>query len=340
MADQSQPYLIAEDLSYELAAAQPLFAGIQLSVSAADRIALVGANGVGKSTLLKILTGQIQPTQGLVHCHGAIYYLPQISTIRSIVETKSVLDYLSAITDEWWLIEHIVETTFNTILDLSLPVQDLSGGELTKLLLAIGLAQSPDLLLLDEPTNHLDYLALTELRQFLYQFPGAFVIVSHKPFFLDQVVNITWELTPTKLQVYGGNFSFYREQQQLAQAAQVRSHETARQEFKQAKASAMQEQERAAQSRQYGRSQVGVSIERKQAAGMKRSAESTAGQRKVKSDRSIIAATQKVAETKVRSNKATSIQLAQKSPKHRQLLEVLDANLWVADRLLIQDIQL
>jgi ATPase subunit of ABC transporter with duplicated ATPase domains len=340
MANHSQPYLIAENLSYELAADQPLFAGIQLSISAADRIALVGANGVGKSTLLKILTGSLSPTQGVVHRHGAIYYLPQISTIRSIIETKSVLDYIGAITDEWWSIEHILDNTFGTSLDLLLPVQDLSGGELTKLLLAIGLAQSPDLLLLDEPTNHLDYLALEELAQFLCQFSGAFVIVSHKPFFLDRVVRITWELTPTGLQIYGGNFSFYREQQQLAHAARVRSHETARQEFQRAKAAAAQEQERAAQSQRYGRSQVGVSIERKQAAGMKRSAESTAGKRQVQNDRAIIAATQKMVETRVRWNKATSIQLAEKSTKHRQLLAVHDANLWIADRLLIQDIQL
>jgi ATPase subunit of ABC transporter with duplicated ATPase domains len=340
MADQRQTYLIAENLSYELEATNPLFAGIHLSISAADRISLVGANGVGKSTLLKILTGQILPTQGAVHRNGAIYYLPQISTIRASVETKSVLEYLSAVTDEWWSIEHILETTFGTTLDLLLPVKYLSGGELTKLLLAIGLSQSPDLLLLDEPTNHLDYLALEELGQFLRQFPGAFVIVSHKPFFLDRVVNTTWELTKTGLQVYGGNFSFYREQQQLAHAAQVRSHETARKEFKQAKVSAVQEQERAAQSRRYGRSQVGVSIERKQAGAMKRSAESTAGKLKVQSDRTIAAATQKVAETKVRSNKASSIQLAEKSTKHRNLMEVHDANLWIAERLLLKDIQL
>jgi ATPase subunit of ABC transporter with duplicated ATPase domains len=79
---------------------------------------------------------------------------------------------------------------------LSLSIANLSGGELTKLFLAIGLSQQPNVLLLDEPTNHMDYLALEELSQFLKQFDGAFVIVSHKPFFLDRVVDTTWELTP------------------------------------------------------------------------------------------------------------------------------------------------
>jgi len=98
--------------------------------------------------------------------------------------------------DEWWKISEILETQFNTTLDLSLSIANLSGGELTKLFLAIGLSQQPNVLLLDEPTNHMDYLALEELSQFLKQFDGAFVIVSHKPFFLDRVVDTTWELTP------------------------------------------------------------------------------------------------------------------------------------------------
>jgi ATPase subunit of ABC transporter with duplicated ATPase domains len=232
MSNNRQPYLIAENLSYELDSTQTLFQGIYLSLSANDRVALVGSNGVGKSTLLKILAGQIHPTQGSVSCNGSTYYLPQISTIRETMQTESVLDFLTTLSNEWWEIEHILENTFNTTLDLSLLLQNLSGGELTKLFLAVGLARSPNLLLLDEPTNHLDYLALEELHQFLCQFQGAFVIVSHKPFFLDQVTNTTWELTPVGLQVYGGNFSFYREQKQLEQAAKMRSHETVRKELK------------------------------------------------------------------------------------------------------------
>jgi ATPase subunit of ABC transporter with duplicated ATPase domains len=341
MSNNRQPYLIAENLSYELDSTQTLFQGIYLSLSANDRVALVGSNGVGKSTLLKILAGQIHPTQGSVSCNGSTYYLPQISTIRETMQTESVLDFLTTLSNEWWEIEHILENTFNTTLDLSLLLQNLSGGELTKLFLAVGLARSPNLLLLDEPTNHLDYLALEELHQFLCQFQGAFVIVSHKPFFLDQVTNTTWELTPVGLQVYGGNFSFYREQKQLEQAAKMRSHETVRKELKRTKATALREQERAAQSSRRGRQrELGGDLPRIVAGGLKRQAEATAGTQKVKHDQAIAATTQKVAETKVRTNKATSIQFEEKSHKHRKLIEITHANLWVEDRLLLKEIQL
>jgi ATPase subunit of ABC transporter with duplicated ATPase domains len=341
MSGSQQPYLIAENLSYELNSTRTLFQGIYLSLSAADRIALVGSNGIGKSTLLKILAGQIQPTQGAITRNRTTYYLPQISTIRASVRSESVLDFLNAISNEWWEIEHLLETIFDTTLDLSLPMQTLSGGELTKLFLAVGLSRSPDLLLLDEPTNHLDYIALEELRQFLCQFEGAFVIVSHKPFFLDQVANQIWELTPAGLQVYGGNFSLYREQKQLEQAAKMRSHETARKELKRVKASALQEQERAAQSRRIGRQKaLNGDMPRIAAGGLKRKAEATAGTLKVKYDKSIAIATQKVTETKIRTNKATSIQLEEKSKKHRNLIEINSANLWVENRLLLKDINL
>ncbi|BAU15858.1 ABC transporter related (plasmid) [Leptolyngbya sp. NIES-3755] len=336
-----QPYLIAENLSYEVEPTQTLFQGIHLSLSANDRIALVGSNGVGKSMLLKILAGQIRPTQGSVALNGSTYYLPQISTIRDSLQSESVLEFLITISNEWWEIEHSLETMFSTTLDLSLPLQSLSGGELTKLFLAIGLSNSPDLLLLDEPTNHLDYLALEELRQFLIHFQGAFVIVSHKPFFLDQVANSTWELTTVGLQVYGGNYSLYREQKQLEDAAKVRSHETARKELKRTKTAALREQERAAQSSRNGRKrELSNDLPRIVAGAWKRKAEVTAAKLKTQHDSAIADATEKVSATKVKTHKATNIQLTEKSQKSRTLIEVNHANLWIENRLLLKDIQI
>ncbi|MEW6498540.1 MAG: ATP-binding cassette domain-containing protein, partial [Cyanobacteriota bacterium] len=250
----------------------------------------------------------------------------------------TVQNFLFSISDEWWKISEILETQFNTTLDLSLAIANLSGGELTKLFLAIGLSQQPNVLLLDEPTNHMDYLALEELSQFLKQFDGAFVIVSHKPFFLDRVVDTTWELTPLGVSVYGGNFSLYREQKQAEIEARLRSHEVAKKELKRAKAAAMQEQQRAAQSRRNGRLQAD-SMPKIMAGALQRKAEVTAGKLKQKHEAAITDATQKVVHTKVRTNKATSIQLEQTSQKHKNLIEIQGANLWVANRLLIENIQ-
>ena len=221
---QKKSILFAENLAYQLSATRTLFKNVQVNIAQGDRprIALVGSNGVGKSTLLKILAGQLSPTTGSVTRNGTVYYLPQISTIKQNIKADTVLDFLSSVSEEWWKIEEILQAKFSTTLDLSLPLFNLSGGELTKLFLAIGLSFEPQVLLLDEPTNHMDLMALESLRAFLNDFEGAFVIVSHKPFFLDQVTDITWDLTPSGVKVYGGNFSLYREQKEIELEARLR----------------------------------------------------------------------------------------------------------------------
>ncbi|MDZ8081780.1 MAG: ABC-F family ATP-binding cassette domain-containing protein [Nostoc sp. DcaGUA01] len=338
---QKKSILLADNLSYELSLERTLFEKVQVSIEAGHSIALVGNNGVGKSTLLKILAGQITPSTGSVWHHGVVYYLPQISTIKQEIKSDTVLNFLIYISDEWWKIEEILQAHFNTNLDLSLAMENLSGGELTKLFLAIGLAQEPSLLLLDEPTNHMDLQALENLKEFLGNFNGAFVIVSHKPFFLDQVTDVTWELTPAGLKVYGGNFSQYREQKEIELDAALRSHEVARKELKHAQATAMQEQQRAAQAQRNGRAKfLSGSIDRTAAGAMKRKAEISAGITKKKHEAAVTKANQKLADTKVKTTKVTSIQLEEKSQKRRNLIDIQGANLRISERLLLHNIQL
>ncbi|MEH1866967.1 MAG: ABC-F family ATP-binding cassette domain-containing protein [Nostoc sp.] len=338
---QKESILLAENLAYELSLDRTLFQKIQVSIEAGDRVALVGRNGVGKSTLLKIIAGQITPNAGSIWRNGVVYYLPQISTIKQKVTAETVLDFLISVSDEWWKIEEILQTQFDTNINLYLPITNLSGGEITKLFLAIGLSQQPNLMLLDEPTNHIDLQALESLRQFLQNFTGAFVIVSHKPFFLDQVTSVTWELTPVELKVYGGNFSQYREQKEIELEATLRSHEIARKELKRTQATAMQEQQRAAQSKHKGRAKfLNGSIDRMAAGLIKTKAEVSTGTAKKKHEAAVAKANQKVAETKVKTTKVTSIQLEEKNQKRRNLINIQGANLRVSERLLIQNIQL
>jgi ATPase subunit of ABC transporter with duplicated ATPase domains len=212
---QKKSILNASDLSYELVPPRVLFKDITVAIHEADRIGLVGRNGSGKSTLLKLLAGQLIPKTGTTTTTGSIYYLPQVSTLNPSVSNDLILDWLSSICDEWWTVTTLLEEQFETELSLSQSIGSLSGGELTKLWLAIALSKQPDILLLDEPTNHLDLVALEQLQRALQAFSGAFVIVSHKPFFLDQVVDTIWELTPLVLKVYGGNYSFYRSQKEI-----------------------------------------------------------------------------------------------------------------------------
>ncbi|MEH2247363.1 ribosomal protection-like ABC-F family protein [Nostoc sp.] len=338
---QKKSILLAENLAYELSLDITLFQKIQVNIETGDRIALVGRNGVGKSTLLKILASQISPNAGSVWRNGVVYYLPQISTIRQEIIADTVLNFLISIFEEWWKIEDILQTQFHTTLDLSLPITNLSGGEFTKLFLAIGLGQEPNLLLLDEPTNHMDLQALESLRQFLQDFTGAFVIVSHKPFFLDQVTDITWELTSVGVKVYGGNFSHYREQKEIELEVALRSHEVAKKELKRTQATAMQEQQRAAESSRNGRAKfLNGSIDRTAAGLIKTKAEVSTGTAKKKHEAAVAKANQKVAETKVKTTKVTSIQLEEKNQKRRNLINIQGANLRVSERLLIQNIQL
>jgi ATPase subunit of ABC transporter with duplicated ATPase domains len=341
MSTQKFLLLRAENLAYQATAERSLFQNIHLSIEQGDRIALVGANGIGKSTLLKILANQLQPHQGSVQQAGAVYYLPQISTLQHPVQPPTVLDFLNDSAEEWWQITELLETRFQTTLDLSRSIVGLSGGELTRLSLAIGLAHSPDLLLLDEPTNHLDYAALEVLRQFLQTFEGAFVIVSHKPFFLDQVVQTTWELTPTGLEVYGGNFSHYRLQKEAQRAAAIRAHEVARKTLKRVQSAAMQEQQRSARSRKNGRQKfLQGSVDRMAAGLIKTRAETSTGLAKRKHEAAVESALQKVAETHVKTHKTTQIQLEERSQKRRNLVEIEESHLWVGDRELIHGIQL
>jgi ATPase subunit of ABC transporter with duplicated ATPase domains len=338
---KKQALLFAADVAYTFPLGRTLFRGISAGINQGDKVALIGANGVGKSTLLKILVDQIQPSFGSVISHGSVYYLPQISTIHRENRDRTVLNFLSSITDEWWDVTNILESQLSTTLDLSLPVGSLSGGEITKLFLAMGLCQNPEVLLLDEPTNHMDFCALESLKTFLNNFSGAFVIVSHKPFFLDQVVNKTWDLTASGIKVYGGNYSLYREQKEADIQATLRNREAAKKELKRAKDAATKEQQRADRSRREGRLQAqDRSMGRAERGGFAEMASASAGKASTKHQVAVAKANQKIEELKIRKNKVTNIRLEEGSSKRgKNLIDIQGANLRVGNACLVEDIQ-
>jgi len=257
--------IIASDLAKSFGP-DDIFEGISLSVSRGARIAIVGANGVGKTTLIRILIGLDYPSSGSVqHAKDLrIGYLPQEATqisegtlwsdcltvfndlLDMRAELEACMDAMSdpqqaqAALARYGSLEQAFEQrggyTFEVQIkqvlsglgfdekDYHRPISQLSGGQRTRALLAKLLLDNPDVMMLDEPTNHLDIQAVEWLESFLKDWEGALVVVSHDRYFLDQVADTIWEMTPA-LEVYRGNYSAYLTQREERYARRLAEYE-------------------------------------------------------------------------------------------------------------------
>lgn len=191
--------LTAQSLRVETAF-NTLFDSLSFTLKKGDRIGLLGDNGCGKSTLLKILDGTDSPSVGTValagHCLMARVeqHLPE--SIYPLSMLDAVLAQLPASERDSlrWRAETLLASMGFTAQDMALQSATLSGGQHTRLLLARALISDPDLLLLDEPSNHLDLPTMLWLEQFLQNWSGSFVLVSHDRQLLDAVTNGSWIL--------------------------------------------------------------------------------------------------------------------------------------------------
>jgi len=197
--------LSAQSVGYDNAFG-PLLAEITFSLKKGDRIGLIGHNGCGKSTLLKLLSGALSASSGSItlasHCLMATVeqHLPAILQHSTLLD--AVLNHLpdSLHQPERWQAEVLLATLGFDESAWELTAGTLSGGQHTRLMLARALIRQPDLLLLDEPSNHLDLPTLLWLEQFLQNWSGSFVLVSHDRSLLDSVTNCTWILRDKTLQ--------------------------------------------------------------------------------------------------------------------------------------------
>jgi ATP-binding cassette subfamily F protein 3 len=233
--------------------ATDLFAGLTFTIHKGARVGLVGPNGVGKTTLLRIIAGDDQASSGSVNrLKGVrIGYLSQEADFQmqgTLWDAcYSVFDDLLKMQDKLHRLEGLMATlpeaieeyghlqeefeerggyTYDTRIkqtltglgfteaDYSLSLDHLSGGQRTRAFLARLLLANPDILLLDEPTNHLDMHAAEWLEGYLNQWAGAVVIVSHDRYFLDKVSNIILELLPGAFELYNGNYTAYLKQRE------------------------------------------------------------------------------------------------------------------------------
>ena len=236
-----------------------LFEDLSFEVEARDKVGLIGRNGVGKTTLFKIICGQLEPVSGVVASQRGlnIGYMEQHACSNG---TRSIYDELESVFDELKEMERKIDElnravsegavdlierqtalmerfeseggltyksrTRSALLGLGfkeaefgMPTSALSGGQRSKLSLLKLLLSKSDMLLLDEPTNHLDIASVAWLEGFLRDFKGAMLIVSHDRYFLDAVTNKTVEIEHGRGTVYKGAYSVFIEKKQAHEKA-------------------------------------------------------------------------------------------------------------------------
>jgi ABC transport system ATP-binding/permease protein len=200
-------------------ASRSVLQGITLGISAGERIGLVGQNGGGKSTLLRLLAGLEEVDAGEITRAGDVG-VALVGQRDELDERESVREALvgSRAEHEW-----AGDSAFRSVLDgllggvsvelfaegIDTPIAGLSGGERRRIALARLLLEPPELLLLDEPTNHLDVEGVDWLARHLASRRGAMVVVTHDRWFLDAVCTATWELAEGEIHEYEGGYAAY-----------------------------------------------------------------------------------------------------------------------------------
>ena len=231
-----------------------LFEDVNIKFTEGNCYGLIGANGAGKSTFLKILSGQLEPTKGevaitpgqrlsfLQQDHFKYDAYPVLDTVimgnarlYEIMKEKEAIYAKEDFTDEdgiraselegefaemnGWEAESDAATLLNGLgIETEfhyMQMSELTGSQKVKVLLAQALFGNPDILLLDEPTNHLDLPAIEWLEEFLINFENTIIVVSHDRYFLNKVCTHTADIDYGKIQLYAGNYDFWFESSQL-----------------------------------------------------------------------------------------------------------------------------
>jgi ATP-binding cassette subfamily F protein 3 len=268
------PMLSISNLSYFIGG-RALYENANLHIKPKDKIGLVGQNGTGKSTLLKIINGDYLPSSGdvqkakdctlgflnqdllsyqsddsildvaLAAFKETLAIQAEIEEVLKLMETDysdEVINKLAFLQDrfesnEGYTIkakaEEVLEGIGFQTSDLQKPLRQFSGGWRMRVMLAKLLLEKPSLLMLDEPTNHLDLPSIQWVENYLKNYEGAVVVVSHDQTFLDNCISTTVEVANETLTAYSGNYSFYKEEKKLRMELQQNAFENQQQMIKQ-----------------------------------------------------------------------------------------------------------
>jgi ATPase subunit of ABC transporter with duplicated ATPase domains len=263
------PLIILDSISLSTPDGRPLFDGLTLALGR-ERTGLVGRNGGGKSTLLRLISGETEPAKGSIHRSGSIGVLAQhVDERLTVAQALGVAEALAGLqrlergegsledaNDGDWTLESRIETALTDVglpsLSLHRPIASLSGGERTRVALARLLVEAPDLLLLDEPTNNLDADGRMAVAELLAQWQGGAIVASHDRELLEQVDRIV-ELTPVGITVFGGAWSAFAEARDAVRARAEADLERAADAFRNAERSVQKAKERKAHRDKAGR---------------------------------------------------------------------------------------
>ncbi len=266
--------LSISNLSYFIGG-RALYENANLHIKPKDKIGLVGQNGTGKSTLLKIINGDYLPSSGdvqkakdctlgflnqdllsyqsddsildvaLAAFKETLAIQDEIEKVLKLMETDysdDVINKLAFLQDrfesnEGYTIkakaEEVLEGIGFQTSDLQKPLRQFSGGWRMRVMLAKLLLEKPSLLMLDEPTNHLDLPSIQWVENYLKNYEGAVIVVSHDQTFLDNCISTTVEVANETLTTYPGNYSFYKEEKKLRMELQQNAFENQQQMIKQ-----------------------------------------------------------------------------------------------------------
>ncbi len=269
-----------------------LYEGASMFVKPDDKIGLIGLNGRGKSTLLKIISGELRVQEGSIskskECtigflnqdllsflsedailtvameafKEAVETQRQIEKILHKLETEYSDDLVNRLTvlqekfenlDGYTMqakAEEVLEGIGFSTEDLHRPLKEFSGGWRMRVMLAKLLLEKPSLLMLDEPTNHLDLPSIEWVENYLRNYDGAVIIVSHDRQFIDNVVTKTVEVTQEKLVTYEGNYSFYLKEKELRETVQQNAFDNQQAKIRQAERFIERFRAKASKSRQ------------------------------------------------------------------------------------------
>lgn len=288
---------IIKDLSYIHTDKEILFSHIHLSINSGDKIALTGNNGCGKSTLMRILAGDLSPSSGTVLRPEHLYYVPQhfgqydrqtiaqalgishkLSALHAILSGDAAEAHFNTLNDDW-----TVEERAQAALDswglggipLSRPMEGLSGGEKTRIFLAGMELHNPTAILLDEPTNHLDADGRERLHNLLRRTSATVLVISHDRTLLNLLPAIC-ELSSQGLTYYSGNYDFYKEQKTLQQNVLTQQLEEKQKALRLARKVAREVEERKAKQNVRGeKASIKKGIPRILMGGLKNNAENS-----------------------------------------------------------------